>query len=368
MDADMVVATKIKRFKRPPALAGYTYPPKLAQEAASRGGLLAMRIETNNACNFNCIYCNSAVENRRYSEMPLSTLKDAIAEGASLGCKSVVVIGGGEPTLYRHFKALVCYINQKGMIPVVITNASSLDLAMAQFLFDENASILFKLDSFKEKIQNRLSGNRESYKLIMRGIKNLFSVGFNKDVDGVLRCGASFVLTKFNYNEIVSLWKFCRDNNLFPNLEQLILRGNALAYASELIVDRDGIRKLKERLSAIDRYRYGYDWLVYSPLPGYGCLQHLYSIYVDSKGYIRPCADIDIKLFNIRKMKIREILKTPFFLFVRNIGKHLQGRCAHCRHHALCVGCRGNAFNVGLQEGLDVYKALVREDPLCWKE
>jgi len=357
----------VRRYEQPPSLVGYTYVPEAAREAARGGRLLAIRVETSNACNFRCLYCNNAAGKQELSQMPFSLLKQAVAETASLGGKSVVVIGGGEPTLYPRFRALVSYINRKKMVPVVITNASRLDSGMARFLYDENASVLFKMDSRKAETQDYLAGKKGAHALIMKGIRNLFSAGFNKGVNRQLRCGASFVLTRYNYGEIVSLWKFCRDNHLFPNLEEFIPRGRGLLNSSSLTVAKDKVRQLKQQLLALDRRDYGYDWLVYAPLPGYGCLQHLYSVYVDIDGYVRPCADIEVRQHTIRKMKLVRILKTPFFGFVRNLKNHLQGKCFRCRHNTLCVGCRGNAFNVGLQEGLDVYKALSREDPVCWK-
>jgi radical SAM protein with 4Fe4S-binding SPASM domain len=236
----------------------------------------------------------------------------------------------------------------------------------AEFLYAEGASVLFKLDSLDEHMQDYLSGKKGTHRRIREGMKNLLSVGFNKPQDGYLRCGASFVLTKINYKEIPALWRFCRDNRLYPNLEEFIPRNRGLKRMQEFWVDKKEVRRLKQELLKID-CAYGYDWLIYTPLSGHGCLQPLYSVYVACDGYVRPCADIDVRLFNIRDMDIPEIIKTPFFHFARNIEKHLQGRCYQCEHNYLCIGCRGNAFCVGTNEGLGVYEALCREDPLCWK-
>lgn len=366
-----VTNTTIKstmRWAIPPELSGYNYSAERARIAANQGRLLTLRLETSNICNLKCIYCNGASGKKKNDELPFAMLKKAVAEVKSLGGKSVIVIGGGEPTIYPNFKELIQYIAGQEMIPVVITNSSTLTLKLAKFLYVTGASVLFKLDSLRKETQDRLAGKAGAYEHIMRGMENLFSVGFNKPVNGKLRCGASFVVTKYNYQEIPLLWSFCRDQGIYPNLEEFIPRGRGIDYENQLCVSQANLKALKQKLLSIDRLVYGYDWLVYTPLPGHGCLQHLYSVYLSCNGYIRPCADIEVNLFNVKKMKIKEIIQTPFFNFVRNIELHLEGKCFRCKHNNLCVGCRGNAFSLGIREGQDVYKALCREDPNCWNK
>jgi len=353
--------------KAPPKLLGYNFSEKQVKNASEKGTLLAMRLETSAICNLKCLYCNGLTGKSHPMEISLRTMKRVISEVKSLGGKSVVVIGGGEPTLFPHFKSLIKYITQEGMIPVVITNATKLSLDMVKFLYEENASILFKMDSLKESVQDYLSGTKGSYKLIMKGMEHLFFIGFNKNHGDFLRCGASFVVTQSNYSEIPELWKFCRDNNLYPNFEQFIPRHRGLGRINEFWVDKKTIHALKQTLLEGDRAIYGYDWMVHTPLPGHGCLQHRYSVYITSMGYIQPCADVATGFFNVKDMSISKALQTPFFQVVRNIEKHLRGKCSQCEYHLLCVGCRGLAFSIGREEGLDVDQALCREDPLCCK-
>jgi len=357
-----------KHYKTPPVLLGYNYSPEDAQRAGAKDRLLALRIETSNACNLRCIYCNGASGRKMHGEISFAAIKKAVAEAKDLGAESIIVIGGGEPTVYPHFISLIRYIHCKGLVPVVITNGLKLSLQMTRFLYDENASVLFKLDSLDAKTQDYLAGKKGAYKTIMQGMEKLFKVGFNKASNGKLRCGASFVVTKVNYDEIASIWRFCRKHCIYPNLEEFIPRGRGLQYSHELNVAPIRIKQLKEKLLELDQREYGYSWLVYAPLPGHGCLQHLYSIYLACDGYVRPCADVDIKFFNVREMGISKIVQTPFFKYLRTIDRHIQGKCQGCEYGKVCVGCRGKAFNVGIQEGLDMYNAISREDPVCWKQ
>lgn len=352
-------------MKKTPVLIGYNFSPKEANEARDHGRLLSMRLETSAACNLRCIYCNGDTGRKLPGEISLHLMKNVIRQGKSRGARSVVVIGGGEPTVYPYFRALIRYVNKKKMIPVVITNGLRLTADLCSFLYDENASVLFKLDSLDENVQDCLAAKKGAFREIMKGVENLFAKGFNKGKNGMLRCGASFVVTAINLVGIPEVWRFCRENNLYPNMEELIPRGRGHLSEKKIQVDKRELYRLKKKLLEIDRKKYGYEWNVYTPLPGHGCLQFFYSVYVTCQGYVRPCADVDIKYFNIRNTTLNEILRSPFYRVTRNIEKNLHGKCGTCNITDICHGCRGRAFSIGIHEGLDSYQAVCREDPAC---
>jgi radical SAM protein with 4Fe4S-binding SPASM domain len=353
------------KYKRPPALAGYNFPIERIKKARQEGRLLSLRVETSVACNLKCMYCNGDSGKINFREIPFGQIKKAILQAKSLGALSIVIIGGGEPTIYPHFKKLVKLINKERLLPVVFTNAQLLSPCLCKFLFDENASVLFKLDSLDETTQDKLCGQKGAFKKIFQGIENLFSVGFNKKSHGPLRCGASFVVTKLNFQGIPGIWKFCRENNVYPNFEQLVPRNRGLKNYSKLQISKKELNIIKRNLLAFDRKHYGYDWLVYSPLCGHGCWQPLYSMYLTSRGYLQPCADIAIKYYKLQTSSLEEIIKRPFFQLARNIDNRINGHCRKCHYKTRCIGCRGIAFSHGLNIGLTPEEALCQEDPYC---
>jgi radical SAM protein with 4Fe4S-binding SPASM domain len=326
-----------------------------------------MRTETSLVCNIGCRYCNGASGTPPPGEISFDEIKDVIAQVKELGGESVVVIGGGEPTIYPHFHQLIQYINGQDMVPVVITNTVTMTVDLAQFLYDENVSVLGKLDSLVEEKQDFLANRKGTYRRIRRGIDNLLRVGYADGTPQYLRLGLSFVTTALTVAETPAIWRFCRDHNFYPNQEVLVPRGRALTEMSDLMLTKQQVNAVKSRLLEIDEAEYGYTWLVHAPLTGNGCLQHMYSIYLTSKGYVGPCADVHIEQFNVADMTIKAILDTPFFQRARHIEKYLTGKCDGCEYGQECVGCRGMAFLMGVNEGLGIDEALSREDPLCAK-
>ncbi len=215
-------------FFPPPVLRGYMYGAKKAYGARNSNMLLAIRLETNKSCNLRCRYCYAESGEDSAEVADLSILKRTISEAKELGIKSVVVIGGGEPTLYPKFRELVAYIDSLGIIPMVFSNTVLMTGELAEYLYKHNASVMGKLDSLKPEVQDYIAGREGAFRDIKSGLENLIKAGFSKPAEpGKLRLGISFVSNKMNLEEIEDIWHFCRQNNIFPNMEILTPTGRA---------------------------------------------------------------------------------------------------------------------------------------------
>jgi radical SAM protein with 4Fe4S-binding SPASM domain len=366
-------------FFLPPVLRGYMYGAKEAYEARDSNRLLAIRLETNKSCNLRCRYCYARSGEDSVKVADFNILKRIISEAKGLGIKSVVVIGGGEPTLYPKFRELVAYIDSLGIIPMVFSNTVLMTEELAEFLYKHNASVMGKLDSLKPEVQDYIAGKEGTFKDIKNGLENLINAGFSKQTEpGKLRLGVSFVSNKMNLEEIENIWHFCRQNNIFPNMEILTPTGRANDELEDKLLTPEEIKEYKLKLLEIDRKYYGYDWLPYTPITASGCLQHLYSLYINIEGNVRPCAPTKLdehpalKIdgeypYNINRMSLREIYASELFTYVRNIDSVLEGRCGNCEYRKDCIGCRGYAYSIGINNGADPLEALRMECQQCFK-
>ncbi|MFW6153599.1 MAG: radical SAM/SPASM domain-containing protein [Planctomycetota bacterium] len=367
-------------YQRPPILLGYTYDPSDAWAARDGGRLLAVRLETNRTCNLRCRYCYAEGGRRLDQERSYDTLVDIVTQARDLGAASVVVIGGGEPTLHPRFRPLIARIDAMGMVPVVFTNCMLVDRDVARFLHDHNASVMGKLDSLRAPVQDYLAGSPGASRLIRQGLDHLMDVGLCEvDDPHRLRLGVSFVSCRLNVNEVDAIWHFCRECNIFPNMEVLTPTGRAKRELPDQTLSPDEIQAYKLKLLEIDRTHYGFDWLPYTPLTASGCLQHLYSLYVTITGDVRPCAPTkfdehpDLRIngvypYNVLRRSLREIYEDPLFDYVRHIDRHLEGKCGSCPHREECIGCRGYAYAVGVNAGKDPRAALRGECLQCGRQ
>ncbi|MGB8216850.1 MAG: radical SAM protein [Candidatus Methanoperedens sp.] len=359
---------KYFQLEAPPTLIGYNYSSKRANYARNSGQLLTIRIETSKICDLNCIYCYTDAGKISPNELSLDETLNVVDQAFELGVESIVIIGAGEPTQSPFFFEIIEYIYSKKITPVVFTNGTQITKDIAIFLYKKNCSIIIKLDSLIPQIQDFLANEQGTFKKIQEGLRNLIQAGFTKvDDTKKLRLGISFVTTKKNIDGIINIWKFCRNNNIYPNQEILTPDGRGRNIC-ELIPSTGELKKLKLKLLEIDRFEYGYDWLPYTPLTGCGCLQFLYSLCIDIEGYVMPCAGVKIRKENIRDKLLKEILNTELFQFFRHIDKNLKGKCSNCEYISECIGCRGSAYTMGINQNKDPIEALCDEDPFCFKE
>jgi sulfatase maturation enzyme AslB (radical SAM superfamily) len=105
--------------------AGLEAPPAPAQ------GPLSLNLDLTTACNYRCDHCidwDILNAPRRHRE---SALRTSITTLARRGLRSVILIGGGEPTLYPGFADFVRFLKAAGLDVAVVSNGSRGDRLLA---------------------------------------------------------------------------------------------------------------------------------------------------------------------------------------------------------------------------------------------
>ncbi|MCE9553826.1 MAG: radical SAM protein [Planctomycetes bacterium] len=110
---------------------------------------ISINLDLTTACNYQCDHCidwdilNTGVKHKE------DELRSSLAEMAKRGMRSVILIGGGEPTVYPRFVDIVRYVKQELKQQVaVVTNGSRGDrlLESAEY-FEPGDWIRLSLDS-----------------------------------------------------------------------------------------------------------------------------------------------------------------------------------------------------------------------------
>lgn len=354
--------------KKTPGLAGFSFEPQEAILARDQKRLLSIRIEINTTCNLNCRYCFAQCSKKIPQEVEFHDFQKLIYDAASLGVRSVIFTGGGEPLLHSRFKEIITCVNQCGMLPVIFSNSILITPELSGFLYQNNVSVMAKLDSLRPAAQDNLAGFSGAYVGIQAGLHNLIEAGFSHPHDpSSLRLGVSFVANNINVNEIEELWHFCRRNFVYPHI-QLIYPDRA-ADVFDLMLSPAQVKRFKQRLHAIDKIHYNYNWLPLTPFIAGGCLQHFYSLYITVNGNIRPCVYTNFDEhpyflqngkypFNAFEQNLSDLYHSEPFAYARSIDRYLEGKCAVCNYLPNCIGCRGHAYRIGVSNGLSPYEAL----------
>jgi sulfatase maturation enzyme AslB (radical SAM superfamily) len=154
---------------------------------------LSINLDLTTACNYACDHCidwdilNSKV---RYDD---AALRESLRVMASRGLKSVILIGGGEPTLYPGFQSMVQYLKELRLQIAVVSNGSRGDrlLQIAPYL-RAGDWVRLSLDSGSNEVFRRMhnpSSKTLSLDEICAWVPKIKAV--NKD----FQFGFSFVIT-----------------------------------------------------------------------------------------------------------------------------------------------------------------------------
>jgi MoaA/NifB/PqqE/SkfB family radical SAM enzyme len=88
---------------------------------------ISINLDLTSACNFSCPFCVDSKLINAGKSLTLEEIKKTIDTLDSHGLLSVILIGGGEPTLHKDFGEIVHYIKNKKLQIGIVTNGSRLE-------------------------------------------------------------------------------------------------------------------------------------------------------------------------------------------------------------------------------------------------
>jgi hypothetical protein len=200
---------------------------------------VSINLDLTTACNYRCDHCidwDILNTPNKYEE---PKLRESIAQMRERGLKSVILIGGGEPTVYPGFSGMVRYLKSLGIQVAVVSNGSG------------NRKILEVADCLDERDWVRLSldsGTNDTFVRMHRPVDKTISlesicawVPKVKAVNPRFRYGFSFIITWLgaerrdedagqvkiveNLHEIVAATRLARDHGFdYISLKPFLVR------------------------------------------------------------------------------------------------------------------------------------------------
>jgi MoaA/NifB/PqqE/SkfB family radical SAM enzyme len=139
-------------------------------------------IQITRECNQKCIICSNPPTDQFLEFDQAKKEIDGLKKG---GCHEIIFTGG-EPTLYKRLPELIQYASRAGMFARIITNGQK--IAGISYLKKLKKAGLKHLHlsiySCEDKIQGKISGNKESLKNIISALDNLKeSEGISVDIN-----------------------------------------------------------------------------------------------------------------------------------------------------------------------------------------
>jgi len=171
---------------------------------------ISINLDLTSACNFSCPFCVDSRLINAGKTLALEDVKETIHTLHSRGLLSVILIGGGEPTLHKDFGEIVRYIKSKELQIGIVTNGSRLEKIEAIVgELKEKDWIRISIDAAGEEVFRALHVPRTRVRL--RGI--LEKAKKVKKRNPLVSLGYSFVV----------VWEGVEINGkrLCPNLDEI---------------------------------------------------------------------------------------------------------------------------------------------------
>jgi len=164
---------------------------------------ITLEIDLTNRCNFHCPHCTDEYLHNN-AEMDADVIIETVKRAALIGTKSVVIKGGGEPTVHKNFSHIVEAISKDVEIGLVSNGFNLQEEKIRESIIQHCNWIRVSLDSATATTHSKIHGvGVKSYPLIISSLTRL-----NKErVGKKLTVGVNFCITDDNYTELFAAAK-----------------------------------------------------------------------------------------------------------------------------------------------------------------
>ena len=321
-------------------MKGWDFSTAEVADAILRHRMLNPAVELGtNVCPWNCDFCFTEApgnidgrKKRLAQELSIERRLELIDETAQLGAKSINFVGAGEPTIDPDFWRLVERISQRGMTPIIYTEASLKlkSLEFAQRLFASGATVVLKVNSLENAdYQDRVvrgirakSGIPQSSYTKEReaALKILLEVGFNRS--SPTRLAFDTIICRENLHEIESIHRFTREHNIFAIFVNYLPSGRtsdghtgAISWAEQ--------HKIFQRLAQIDEQEYGLRHATHFPYSGgVPCTIRGLGLFLKIQGEVYDCPGEAMSLGNVKHTPLKQLWEKA-----RSITSAFNGEC-----------------------------------------
>ncbi|AEH11146.1 MULTISPECIES: radical SAM protein [Protofrankia] len=299
---------------------GTDYCESTVAEAQAHARMLHLDMDFTGECQLKCFYCDRTPD--RYSDVPNRTEltteqhKDIIRQARELGATTIEFPGAGEPMIDPGFWEILEYIHDNGMIPVVFTSGWHLNELTIDRLYRLGATIFIKHNSDDPRVQDKMVGVKGYGRVATRALHLLVERGFASTIPTRMAIDMVVTLHFQDMEEIDTIFRWCRDNNVHNYIMTLIPEG--MADHRQVLFEKRRADELIEFMTRIDREEYGLEYVPSRPMGGgYRCRQVNVGLFVNLFGEVYDCNGLGRLLGHLRHDSLADIWQSTYARRVR---------------------------------------------------
>ncbi|MEW6276299.1 MAG: putative heme d1 biosynthesis radical SAM protein NirJ2 [Bacillota bacterium] len=303
---------------------------------------------TTNECNLRCRHCYRDAQDKASEELTTAEGLALIEEIARAGFK-VMIFSGGEPLLRPDIHTLVEHAHKSGLRPVFGTNGTLLTPATARRLKEAGAQVMgISLDSVDPGRHDHWRGSPGAWEAAVEGMRVCREAGLPFQVNTTV--------VDWNYREVEDLTDFAVEKGARAHhIFFLVPTGRAVNIEEESLRSaqyEDLLRRILQKQQQVDielkptcapQFMRIARQLGIKTRFSRGCLAGVAYCIIDPQGNVQPCAYLNIRLGNVRKVRFSELWRDHPVLHRLRSGAY-QGACGACAYRKICGGCRARAY------------------------
>lgn len=276
-------------------------------------------------CTNKCAFCSESYR-MNGQEIGLDKIKEVLSAEKAKGAE-LVQFTGGEPTIHSKFPEMLEFAKQTGYRTFIITNGAMLSSeAFCKRVLPYLDEIMFSVHGHNEKIHDKITNNKGSFKKLLEGIENT-----KKYYKGIVR--ATTCATNINLPHLIDIAKLINNfqvkdyqlMTLVPagrgreNFYELMPRLSVLKGKIKELIDFCNNHSIKIRFSGVPMCILGKDY-------GLSC-----DIYEAMKIDNEEKHNGNVELW-------REPGKYDDKEFRIDMGRIKTGKCKNCSKKVICGG------------------------------
>lgn len=183
-----------------------------ALEATPGQAPVSINLDVTTACNYRCDHCVDMDILNKNINYDHELLKDSLTHLVDNGLRSVIIIGGGEPTAYKGFEDVVRHLKSMGTQIGVVTNGSMMKKIEAV------ADVLQERDWVRLSLD---SGTNETFRAMHKpGSKKCTLEWICAHIPAIKKLNPRFMIG-FSF---IIVWKDCETNDtqIIENIDEMV--------------------------------------------------------------------------------------------------------------------------------------------------
>ena len=318
--------------------SGYLrFRKRLYTNALSQRIPIAGSMEITSRCNLECVHCYISGQSPDSEEMDYRELTGIVDQLFEAGCLWLVITGG-EPLAHPDFQRLYRHVKSRGILPILFTNGTLLDEAIADLLAALPPYLVeVSLYGATEETCRRVTGSDDAFRRCISGVERLLERG--------IKVGLKTMAMTLNADEIGAMRDLAEDYGVAFRFDALL---NPTLTGGRKPAE---YRLEPEQVVALDRLQPGGEdeWRKLAEECGADSLEHdrIYqcgagrsTFHIDAGGRLSVCMMSRERSWDLRRGTFMEGWNS-FIPEVLEQRWTTDAPCRTCRLKSICGQCPG---------------------------